>query len=956
MSHALNGMMQAMVGAGNRPRKRGLHPVEHTQLSAILASWRARGVLPPSPLEDLEKGLETLKPPPLPAAGHADEEAAGDVKRRKRAAWVVVPPSSNAGGPHAVASVTTGRGLDSSSSGPPTDDDRKASMEASLKELLAHNAKNADEWWGCTFQGRGPFREGPEGHWSMPLLKLRDRTPEQRKQGKDLLGVNGDHGGSSGNPAWRGGAVPADASTKPSGKPDEVTDPVGFGGAGDNGVKLEDKDMDDGTPSSPSTVPSEASPSPEHASPAPVTVAPVTPVTPVAPVAPVAPAPAPEKVKEEATEGESPSAPRAGERSPSTAKEIKVEKRSEQPREDGDVDSKAEPESQQQQQQAHFPPEGRVLSKEEQEAEERQRRREDARRAGKEKGKMRGREIEQQKRDKELQRQRIIAESRQKKEAAARAERKAKEKAEAAAIAEDEEAQRRRRESEERTRRAKALEARNIEEEVRRGRVKSRERERDRLREEQDGRRRDRDVEARGGRHGERAANSGRDIDGPRRDGRGDLPEKEERDRGGRKKERDRAGGRDREDMRWHLEGSEGSHDRPRGKGVEDTHQEGFEDWGRDGRRAHGSSHRSAEEHGAADGRLKLRKKGKADQETVEKRGDRSDVDDRDYKASKKKSKKDRKEKKEKRKEHRHSERAKTESEEPRGRKRSRDFEGTDHDGAPPLDEDSSRPRGNSRDFPAMRAELPPRRPIDPHMHHRPSEPELGRSGTGRSDATRQGSAPREGVSLSRHDSDGLSRGFGVGGSEDRRYARADGSEKRSRRNGGGDPPGGYDRPTDTARERHTTRAANREPASFSASKGGGLPGMDVYGPGISPPSGLELRGHGIKSGVGRGDRNRGSGSTSIDRYGPYANSGKGSSQEGRRRVDASRPRLAAVAVYGQPMEEDDRSGNRGERGDRERDHDPTDRAGREASGRRGDTASRQSDSSTVSVLRTVHI
>lgn len=929
-SNVLQGMMQAMVGAGNGPRSRGLHPVEIAQLSALLASWYSHGVLPPSSLQDLEQRLEALK---HPSAAPTGGDSAGSGK--KHVAWIVIPPPSNKCSPREAAQV----GLSpaepsaaSASSSPRADDDQKASMGSSLEELLAQNSKNAGEWWGSLFEGRGPFREGPEGHWSLHFRRVQDNAHLRRQKGRGILGINGNDGGTTQDETWRAGVAVSGAQPTTLGfqaSEDKVS--TGLRDLGDNGVKLDDEDAGLSTPS---TVPSEAVPSPERQSPAPAAVAPVTEPAPT----PV-PAPLPKSNVEGAKKSETPSAPRA-EESPSTAKSAKVEGESGQPQEDKSAKSKSGQQSQQKQQQRRSNSrEKRELSREEQEEKDRQRR-EEARRAGKEKGKMRGLEKERQRKDRELQRQRIIAEAKEKKEAAARAEKEAKEKAQAAAI--EAEAARRRKESEERVRRVKAAE-----EEKRRGtRGKSRERERERKRARGE---QSRDPDSRGGRHGERAPNGGRQSDR-------DCFSEKERERGSRGREMDIVMGRDRVEGRSHLDTGGNSREQQRVKGHED--RAGSDDRGRDGRRAHGL-HRSSGDLDTDSGRLKhdsrdgdsdngdrKRRRTKLDHETGDWRGE---ADNREHRSSKKKSKKERKEKKEKRKD-RHSERSRGGSEELRGRKRSRDSEVVDDEGGSRSSR-SSRPRSDLRDYADPRADHPPRRPVDPHRQ-RWMENEIARSGSERRDSSRTGSGLGMGLNLSRQESGGSSKGGDIGDREDRRAGRAKGSEQRRRRNDGRDAPGGRDDVGDT-KERQGTREVTQESTGVPSIGGGSLPGMDVYGTGASPPTGLELVGHGNQLGNGRGDHQSKSGSISVDKYGLSSSNGRDTYSEDQKRRDGSRPRLAGMAVYGPDVDEDARGGSREEKGGRDRDHAVV-HIGRKGASDRRDDLGRQSGLSTVSGFCTV--
>lgn len=919
----LQGMMQAMVGAGNGPRSRGLHPVEIVQLSALLASWYSHDVLPPSSLQDLEQRLKALKHPSAAPTGGDSAESA-----KKHVAWIVIPPPPNKCSSREAAQVGLSPAEPSAASAlssPRAVDDQKASMGASLEELLAQNSKNAGEWWGSSFEGRGPFREGPEGHWSLHFRRVQDNAHLRRQKGRGILGMNGNDGGTTQDENWRAGvAVSGAQPTTLGSQAGEGKVSTGLRDLGDNSVKLDDED---GCLSTPSTVPSEAVPSPERQSPSPAAVAPVAEpaVTPV-------PAPAPKSNAEGEKKSEPPSAPLA-EESPSTVKSPKVERESGKPQEDKSAKSKSGQQSQHKQKQRRSNSrEKRELSREEQEEKDRQRR-EEARRAGKEKGKMRGLEKERQRKDRELQRQRIIAEAKEKKEAAARAEREAKEKAQAA-VAVEAEAARRRKESEDRVRRVKAAE-----EEKRRGtRGKSRERDRERKRARGE---QSRDPDSRGGRHGERATSGGRLSDR-------DCFSEKDRERGSRGREMDIVTGRDRVEGRSHLDTSGNSRERQRVKSHED--RAGSDDRGRDGRRAHGS-HRSSGDPDADGGRLKhdsrdgdsdngdrKRRRTKLDHET----GDwRSEADNRDHRSSKKKSKKERKEKKEKRKD-RHSERSRGGSEELRGRKRSRDSEVVDDEGG----SRSSRPRSDLRDYADPRADHPTRRPIDPHRQ-RSTETEMARSGSERRDSSRTGSGLGMGLNLSRQESGGSSKAGDIGDREDRRVGRAKGSEQRRRRNDGGDATGGRDDVGDT-KERQATREVARESAGVPSIEGGSLPGMDVYGTGASPPKGLELVGHGNQLGNGRGDHQSKSGSISGDKYGLSSSNGRETYPEGQKRKDGSRPRLAGMAVYGPDLEEDARGGSREEKGGRDRNHTVVNVGGKGTSDRRDDLG-RQSGLSTVS-------
>lgn len=950
-SESLPGMLEAMVGVGEKPRARGLHPTEHNQLSAMISSWRERGVLPPSPLYDLDQRLAALK------LSAADATAAKTGK--KRAAWIVAPTAPKPDGSTTIGvglspQGSAGRGADPS--GPRTDDDRKASLDAALKELFARNVKTPGGWWGSAFEGRGPFREGPEGHWSLHLLRARDNTQQRLKQGRGLLGVNGDHGGGGG-----GAGVAGDTASVQGAWAAGTKGPAGAArGLGDNGVKMEVDEADsDGTPSTPSTVPSEASPSSMRDSPVPEPAAPEVgkeqPVSnpvdengalDVKPVAvPVVVAAQRPRQSPGAAVGRSRDGRETDSKSRKTDSKSQNSKSREPDSKSRETDSKAARRSPS--------PRKQVLSKREAEAEERQRRKEEVRRAGKEIGRLRGLERERLRKEKEVQRERLMAEARERKEAAAKAEIDAKEAEEAMRQKRSEELEIQREKERERERErehdrlGKVLEGKDDEEERRRGRGKSREQERPRERE-----RWDREMDGTAGRQMERAAAAGRDREDSRRhhalgEDRS-LVEKEERGRG---KEVDRAGagGRDKDDSRRHNDVG-GSRDRPRGKGHLDLH-DSIEDRGKDGWRKHGSRERPDLADG---GRRKLDSR-ERDLEVAERKRRRTDPDvdwDRERhgeytgeedRPNKKKNKKDKKDRKDKRRDRRSEPlRVRAGSEDSRGRKRSRDFDGVDH---APSEEVDSRTRAGSKDYAAMQVD-PPRRGTE-NLRQR-SGSDLGPSGSERRDV------PRPAAGLSGQDSD-LEQRAAAGAGESRRGGRMDGSEKRARRaadTGAGAGPDAIalDR-AGGSRERHSR--LRREPASVSG--GGGLPGMDVYGSGASPSADLDVGGHG-RSSSGRMDHHRGGGPKKVDAYG-HGLSGREASPDDRRKKEAakdgSRPRLAAMTAYGSGMEDEGRGGSRSERDGGEKDYAraaAVDKNVREPSGRRGEAGSRLSSSSNVRI------
>lgn len=954
----LVGMTEAMLSTGAKPRARGLHPTEHAQLSKMVESWRKRGALPSPSLEGIGKQLLALKA--SGNAGAADgngsssssttsrSSAARTRNKNKRAAWVrapaaAVPGPSADGSPSATksrsmsvgrlspmrpSSSDVGTGSSRPAVAPPqTEAERGASLEAALKELLARNVGTGG-WWAEAFQGSGPFPQGPEGCWSLQFQRSNEDPGLRQKQVRGLVGVNGDH--------YRG---------------ESASGGVDLGSVKPEAAATDGMDSD-GAPSTPSTVPSEASPSPERVSPVPA-------------------------VKPEAGMS-SEAKPTIGVGETGTAAAGQDENA---PRDDKVPDSTGG-------KKRASSPKKRVLSKREQEEEERRRRKEEARRAGKEKGKVKALERERLKKEREMQRQQIIAEARKRK---AEDEATKKEKEKEARDKADEPA-----------RNNKAVEP---QEQQQQDATASRERDRSRKRDQPSGKstdqtrgdaaeesrrehrdsnksregqdrtkdreRRDRgggtnvrgsvkDTERASGGGGGSGSSSRREKDESRRH---DTPaesrrsDKEDRGRG---KETDRASiRRDKDESRRHYDLGDSSRDALRGgsRAHTDQHeqqQQRVDDRNKDDWRKQGSSsQRAREKDFAADGARRTldsrereasekgeRKRRRSDPVEPEGTSNRQGGDNRymdEYaegdgngsgshrQSSKKKSKKDKRDRKDKRGD-RHS-----------------DTLRSVRDGS----EESSRGRKRSRDFdagPPLEGYAADALQIDPlrrslESHRARSEPESGRNG---GNELRDG--PRQTLGRSRVDSE----------VSPRRGDRRDGSEKRARRRSGsgggvGDTSSVQSR-TGASRERHARGGGRESNVGVSSSVsggggggGGGLPGMDGYASAASPPASLEFGGLG-KASSGRGDHDKqGLGSLKmLDVYGPAI--GRGDSPDGsgrRRRGDGGketggRPRLATVDGYGPGLDDVSRGGSRAERdrSERERDRSERDRLERDRSER----------------------
>ncbi|CAM9524170.1 unnamed protein product, partial [Hapterophycus canaliculatus] len=257
----LTGMMEAMVGAGAKPRARGLHPSEHVQLSGMVESWRKRGAIPSSSLQAIEKQLSALEPGKsnsVPSDGkNASESTSRGKNGKKRAAWAQAPAAAAAhsggggGSPGTTPSPSASSGRlsppprpssgDHAVASPQTDVERSAGVEAALKGLL-HGVALAGGWWAQAFEGSGPFPQGPEGCWSLQYQRTNEDPGHRQKRIGGPPGFNGD---------FRGEATGSS------------------GGLGNFRTEAVDGFDSDGAPSTPSTVPSEASPSPERLSPVP---------------------------------------------------------------------------------------------------------------------------------------------------------------------------------------------------------------------------------------------------------------------------------------------------------------------------------------------------------------------------------------------------------------------------------------------------------------------------------------------------------------------------------------------------------------------------------------------------------------------------------------------------------------------------------------------------------------
>lgn len=909
----LAGMMEAVVGTGSKPRRRGLHPTEHAQLSRMVDAWLQRGSVPSPSLESIGKQLLALDPvgDAVVSPDRNGARAGKGKTSKKRAAWVRVPAAAAIGdssegeqSPGDVARLSPPRNPSSGGDGGPaasaagaaplTEADRHASLESALTDVLARNVAVPGAWWAQAFQGGGPFPQGPEGCWSLQYQRANEDPGHRRKQVTGLIGANGDRrlGAGSGVDL---GSVKTEA-------------------AGADGL-----DSDGGAPSTPSTVPSEASPSPERVSPVPeakteakmeggkdsATISPAAASATVGSVENGTAAPAAARAQKGGAGGG------AGSSSPKKAR----------------------------------------LSKREQEQEDRRRRKEEARRAGKEKGKAKALERERQKKEREMQRQEMIAASRRKKakeEAARKEGKEAKERADSLA--------RRTKLEEEEEDAAAAAAARGREKDRRRDQARGEAGEESRgddsrSRDGQDRAAKDRERRDKGGADGrgtsrdnkERTNGRGKD-EGRYSDAAGRL-DKEDRERGGA--EGDRASGRrDKAEGRRHHDLVEGSRG---GREHEDPYerQRGEERGRGDEWRKRGSSSQRAREPDFAAEGVRRKSDNSREREGGERKRRRSDLsesegasvsarhdgdrhpddhaeDDRNssstHRPSKKKSKKDKRDKKDKRRDrhsephHRLSRAGSSES----SRKRSRDF-----DAAPPLE-----------GYAAVALQPDPLHRSAETRRHR-SEQESGRTSSELRDAPRQ--------SRSRADS-GLSP---------RRDDGHGGSEKRARRgsNGGsGDGYAGQDR-TGTSSERPSARrgAAPRDSvadASSSGGSGGGggaLPGMEGYGSASSPPASLEFSGSGFggkTSERGRDAHDRqGLGSLkALDAYGPGL--GRDSSPDGggqRKRGDGGKdggahPRLASsVDRYGPGVDSHGRGGGgRSERDRSDRDRSDRDRAERD--------------------------
>eukprot|EP00903_Cladosiphon_okamuranus_P009507 g9059.t1 len=954
------GMADAMIGAGAKPRARGLHPTEHAQLSRMLDSWRKRGAMPSPSLDSIGKHLTALRPGDADSSEDGGGATRGSKARGKtknqRAAWVRVPaaaavpsadnsPGAAASGPAGVGRLSPARPSSGSGIGgvggggsrlpvaPQTEIERQTSLETALKEHLSRNVAVAGGWWAQAFQGSGPFPQGPEGCWSLQFRRANEDPEHRQQQVRGLVGDNGDY--------YRRDS----------------------GGVDPGGVKTEAVDgMDsDAAPSTPSTVPSEASPSPERASPVPAVKAEETKDL---------------DVKPAVGRGENGTKAAAGAAAQDGGKSSRDGKEGPDAKGKGAGGAK-EPRS----------PKRPALSKREEEEEERRRRKEEARRAGKEKGKAKAQERERQKKERELQRQKMIADSRKKKadEEAARREKdkEAKHKVDELACRSGAgggsaaaEGDRQRESSRKREPPAAATDKSGTNQP--KGDVAAEESRRDHHRggssrsQERQDRTRDREGRDRAGgvngrasyagveRTGGGGGSGGRDKDDTLRDSWG---RSDKEGRGERGKDADRAPRRrDKDESRRYHDRGESREAPPRGdnRGRQDPHEQPrAEDRGSagDGWRKRGSSsQRAREEDLVADGggrrgldgreceagdkgERKRRRSDPSESEGVlssRYSGDRyfNELADDDrssshHRPSKKKSKKDKRDRKEKRAERqsdaaaaRLAARAGSE-ESTRGRKRSRDFDWGGGVKDPEGYAASAAPQGD-----------PGRRSLDPHRQ--PSEPELGRTGSQARDLARQ-SAGR-----SRRESASPRRG-------DRRDR--DGSEKRARRGSGDDASSVHSR-SGASRERHS-RGVGRESALGASSSGGGgggsgvddngggvgLPGMEGYSSAASPPVSAELGGFASALGSLK----------ALDAYGPAIVRGDSPDGGRRRRGDA----------YGPGMDDSGRSGGRSDRDRLDRDRSERDRSERDysrsadkslrdSSGRRGDAASRQSSSSNT--------
>lgn len=945
-------LLEVMAGAGDKPRPRGFHVNELAKLKKIMGPWKKRAVLTQPVLHDLDNLLATFDHPGNVTKANGDpavddhKTAAGPPRHKKHTAWILTMDQAHSsetrnGGPvstRAEASGTptvAGVGLSPSAStgpivsppGPGTELERKIGMESALKELFAVNVKTSGEWWGTAYAGIGPFREGPEGHWSIHLRRAREEAHRRRKQGRGLLlGVDGRNGdqiqddmeravaagdrrvaakheqklpkhrrGAAEGVRTSGGKAPTGGG-RGGGKDDNRTsDPKADAAAEDSDAHMEvDEERpsdNDSMPSTPSTVPSEASPSPEPE-----------------PEPEPEPSPLPATSKEtiahdgaDPTKKEAPDSNAAG--SPGGTKHAKEPGSGDVPsKSDSRADDKDKNKMRQGKEGSEDgkPSVSRVMTEREKEEEERQRRRENLRRAGKERGKKREAEKQRLRQEKERERQRKVEEKNRAKAADDKILREARENA--AALAQREEANRRAQEHE------------------------RREAERPR-----DGNKRDR------GKGRDDRTRSDRDSE------RGDAREKDE--------------GRNTHVKVGH------SRERPKGRG------DSFDERGKDGERERErepswrSGHSLPTEDNrrlvsSREGKLekserKRRRSDAADSSEFDRAGgtDRlpeksstrrvDDSHDDDYsrdRPRKKKSKKDKKEKKDSR--HGDS----REEEESRGRKRSRDSGRGDTVNYARLTDD--------RDYASRRG-----RSRDPHRSITTDTVELmglsSASGTDRKDVVGQGTG-----TLAREDLD--MRGGAVSAREDKKATssrsaagvsvssiqRSISPLRASSRSGGhghghgkGAEQEGERVKSRNSRERNVTVApASPRKAGGGVSGGSGIPGMDAYGSGASSgraaseerSSSADRQGNKRRKRDAREDRDRGEDDRSR------VGDDRGRTGDDRSRGGHDRSRVG-----------DDRTRGSDERGragdDRDRTTDDRSRVGVDR-GRAGDDRSRTGD------------
>lgn len=550
-AEALPGLLQAIAGAGvGKPRSRGLHPIEIGKLQQILWSWGKHGFLGATAVSDAEQLLESLSRKVVRIGGGGMDSAEHIAWKSHHGAFGQGSSSSLAG------SSPTGHG--GRSIIPPTgntDIERKGKMEAALGEIFASNVKGPGGWWGTAFEGGGVFRAGPEGDWSLHLRRARGESERQRAQGTDVLRTNGHHGDVSQD---RGGVM--DGVANVGGKQRQKTPALKTRGLDeDSDEPMEDVASESLSVSdSPSTVPSEASPAP-------------------APASPPKPVETKAVVKVELKD-ENPGVPAAlGAADGSVDKQSKPVKKEESPKKDAPVKSEAKEGSSQKETgatsgkaagnaaettskaTAEGAPDKKVekLSHEE----ERRRRKEEIRRQGKERGKLREAEKEAQRKEREKQRQAIMEEQRRKKEELAKARAEEVERQKQLRAAEEKERAREREQQRERERQRQAA----AEEDRRLSRDKDQERARDRERDRRD---RNRDRE------------KGRDKD-----------KEKERDKD-RDRDKDQKGGTERggesrgrgSESRRHHHSHHHDEERPRGR---DTERADAADDGSESRRHH---------------------------------------------------------------------------------------------------------------------------------------------------------------------------------------------------------------------------------------------------------------------------------------------------------------------------------------------------------------------------------